>query len=383
MSESQEFPVSSLSAREASASLGISRDTLYAYVSRGLVRAVQDPDDARKSLYDKRDIDELIARKRRGRSRKEIAASTLHWGEPVLPSTITRIGDGAFYYRGADAVELSRSATLEDVAQRIARIPQPSPPHRLPDFIPPELDSPLARMMQAMSEAATGPLGQDGPAEGGRLLRKIALSAAGARDIDAQPVQEILARAWSREPKAGDILRRALVLCADHELNASAYATRVVASTGARLPACLLAGLAALSGPRHGGIIDVGRKWIRHATRALSDGNPVTLPDDGSPPPGFAHPLYPQGDPRALELLAHCPPPPGWTHLIRHLGQEHDIHPSLDIALIALELQLKMPRGAGFGIFAVGRTAGWLAHIFEQRRSGRLIRPRAFYNGES
>ncbi len=383
MSETQEIPISSLSAAEASTSLGISRDTLYAYVSRGLVRAIQDPKDARKSLYDKRDIDELIARKRRGRSRKEIAVSTLHWGEPVLPSTITRIGEGAFYYRGADAVALSQNATLEDVAQRIARIPEAASSSLQSDFSPPRLDNPLARMMQAMSEAAVEPHGQDGPAKGGRLLRKIALSAAGANDTQPMPTHEILARAWSQDPRAPDVLRRALVLCADHELNASAYATRVVASTGARLPACLLTGLAALSGPRHGGIIDIGRKWIRTAAQAVATDRPLDLPDGDDPPPGFGHPLYPNGDPRALELLKHCPPPADWTALIDHLGTEHGLHPSLDIALITLERQLNLPRGAGFGIFAVGRAVGWLAHIFEQRRSGRLIRPRAFYSGET
>jgi citrate synthase len=383
MSELQENPIPLLPAAEASMTLGISRDTLYAYVSRGLVRAVQDPEDARKSLYDRRDIDELLTRKRRGRSRKDIAASTLHWGEPVLPSTITRIADGAFYYRGADAVTLSQEARLEDIARRIARIPVAASCAMQKDFHPPDLPTPLGRMMQTMTEAAIGPPGQDGPAEAGRLLRQIALSAAGTDDPGPVAVHDILARAWSEDPRAPDILRRALVLCADHELNASAYATRVVASTGARLPACLLTGLAALSGPRHGGIIDIGRTWIRNAARAVAKGKPLILPDGGDPPPGFGHPLYPNGDPRALELLEHCPPPPEWAGLIDYLGVAHGLYPSLDIGLISLERQLKLPRGGGFGLFAVGRTAGWLAHIFEQRRSGRLIRPRAFHGGET
>ncbi|NKB59702.1 MAG: helix-turn-helix domain-containing protein [Alphaproteobacteria bacterium] len=378
MSETQE-----ISAAEASATLGVSRDTLYAYVSRGLVRAAQDPEDARKSLYDRRDIDALLARKRRGRSRKEIAASTLNWGEPVLPSKITRIADGAFYYCGADAVALSRDASLEDIARRIARIPVAASAAVHDGPSPPRLATPLTRMMQAMSQAAIEPPGQDGPAEGGRLLRRIALSAAGTDDPGDLLIHDILARAWSKDPRAPDLLRRALVLCADHELNASAYATRVVASTGAWLPACLLTGLAALSGPRHGGIIDVGRSWVGKAARSVAQGKPPDLPEGDEPPPGFGHPLYPNGDPRALELLDHCPPPPEWTALIDYLGATYNLRPSLDIGLITLERQLKLPRGAGFGIFAVGRTAGWLAHIFEQRRSGHLIRPRAFYGAEN
>ena len=71
-----------------------------------------------------------------------------------------------------------------------------------------------------------------------------------------------------------------------------------------------------------------------------------------------------------------------WTKIIQNVEKQHGLRPGLDLALAALEHRLDLPRGAGFAIFAVGRTAGWLAHIFEQRRSGQIIRPRAFSSAE-
>ena len=105
--------------------LGISRDTLYAYVSRGLVRAVVHPDDARRSLYDRRDIETALARQKRGRSRRSVAESTIDWGEPVLRSSITRIADGQFHYREKNAVALSASASFEDVLKLLAGVRYP------------------------------------------------------------------------------------------------------------------------------------------------------------------------------------------------------------------------------------------------------------------
>ena len=101
---------------EALARLGVSRQTLYAYVSRGLVRAEPAPGDPRRSLYDRRDLDRLVERRRRGRARRDVAASTIDFGEPLLASAITRIGDDGLFYRGHDAATLAGSASLEEVA---------------------------------------------------------------------------------------------------------------------------------------------------------------------------------------------------------------------------------------------------------------------------
>src|SRR6516225_3579286 len=105
-----------LTAEEAIASLGVSRQTLYAYVSRSRIGAVAAPDDPRRSLYDAADVRRLAERNRSGRSRRAVAASTISWGEPILASAITRIEGGRLEYRGHDAVALSDTATLEQVA---------------------------------------------------------------------------------------------------------------------------------------------------------------------------------------------------------------------------------------------------------------------------
>ena len=103
-------------AEEACHAADISAATLYANVSRGLVRAGADPNDARRCLYDKRDIESLVARKKRSRTRTAIAHSTTDWGEPILHSAVSQIKDGRLYYRKQDAVTLADIASVETVA---------------------------------------------------------------------------------------------------------------------------------------------------------------------------------------------------------------------------------------------------------------------------
>ena len=355
---------------EACARLGISRDTLYAYVSRGLVRAMAHPADARKSLYDRRDIETLSNRKQRGRSRSAVAASTIDWGEPVLSSKITRIADGRFFYRGRDAVELSRSLTFEETLHLLAGV-RSRPDMPMPAFVVPQAKLPFDRiLLNLASETALGRRGNGRP-RAAQLGRMAAECAADRGAPPSLPVHELLAQAWSTDETAADLIRRALVLCADHELNASTYAARVAASAGASLPAALLAGLSTLSGALHGGITSLCRDWMN----AVDAGGPAH--SEGRPPPGFGHPLYPDGDPRTAEILLQLPLSVRWQKRLEQIVAETGSQPTLDFGLAHLERALKLPAGSGLGIFAVGRTAGWIAHIFEQRETGRLIRPRA------
>ncbi|WP_097050466.1 citrate/2-methylcitrate synthase [Thalassospira xiamenensis] len=366
-----------LSAQEVCAATGISRDTLYAYVSRGIVRAIAHPGDARKSLYDHRDVRKIIAGKKRGRSRQSVAASTIDWGEPILVSKITRIADGRFFYRGRDAVGLSDTMTLEDAARLLAGLRVDQDRCCAPDFIPANHATPFDRMIAMMAgEVTNHPAGNGRPAAA-KLMRLAALAAAGMRDDGESPIHVMLARAWSKRPEAVDLLRRALVLCADHELNASAYAVRVAASAGASVPASLLAGLATLSGSRHGGLTPRCRAWMDRVEKRKID--PV---QDGVPP-GFGHPLYPDGDPRTRAIMQSCGQVGDafWARIADRVTDETGQYPSLDFGLALLERELDLPKGAGLGIFAVGRMAGWIAHLFEQRQSGKIIRPRAAVAG--
>ena len=101
----------------------------------------------------------------------------------------------------------------------------------------------------------------------------------------------------------------------------------------------------------------------------------------GQPLPGFGHPLYPQGDARALALLADLPPDPLMADLQCAARDMTDGLPNIDFALLALARGLAVPADAPFRLFALGRSVGWVAHAIEQGLTGVLIRPRGRYEG--
>jgi citrate synthase len=380
-----------LTAQEATTSLGVSRQTLYAYVSRSRIGVTAAPDDPRRSLYDAADVRRLAERNRTGRSRRAVAASTISWGEPILVSAITRIEGGRLEYRGRDATVLAATATLEDVAAllwQVESLPRSRsvggwPRARAAAGVAEQCIAAMADL--AMAGRWTGRVDSVLP-DAVRILDRIAWAAAGLPGSTARPsslpLHERLTSAWGVGPKAADLIRRALVLTADHELNASTYATRIVASTRAPLGACVLAGLAALVGPLHGGMTNE----IRHLLAdPLVAADPSSAIADrlarGERIPAFGHPLYPGGDPRAAALLSRMQAPPGARRLIEAMQALTGIAPNIDCALLVLEQRLRLPTGAAFAIFAAGRTVGWIAHALEQWRDGTLIRPRAVYPG--
>src|ERR1700677_4260724 len=124
-----------LSAEEALTRLRVRPQTLYAYVSRGRLRAEPDPFEPRRSRYRASDVAALTERKARGRKAADVAVAAIAWGEPVLASAITTVRDGRLYYRGQDAVRLSQTATLEAVA-RLLRGGLGWPPHEPLDAPP-------------------------------------------------------------------------------------------------------------------------------------------------------------------------------------------------------------------------------------------------------
>lgn len=368
---------------DALARLGVARQTLYAYVSRGLIRSRPAEDDPRRSLYDRHAIETLLARRRRGRSRNAIATSTIDWGEPVLVSRITRIESGRLAYRGHDAVALSQQATLEDVAALLWEAP--SLPHIAPSrHPPPKGATPMARCLAATAQLAAPATFDRGRrallSDATRLLASMAAAVAGT--YNSRPAHITLAEGWHADGSAADALRQALVLCADHELNASTFAVRVAASTGASLPACLLAGLATLSGPLHGGVTDRLRAMLAEPGLRRDPASAVAARlARGEEIPGFGQRLYPKGDPRAAALFAALPAGRTWRLLVNSVEEQTGRKPNIDAALVMLEDVLHLPVGAAFALFAVGRAAGWIAHAMEQREDGRLIRPRAVYAG--
>lgn len=405
--------MSRMSAAEAAQLLGVSVATLYAYVSRGLLRS--QPDGAgKRRCYDADEV-RLLARRRADAKRAgNVAERTLDWGVPVLESRITHIAGGRPRYRGHDAIELAATATLEEVAALLWECP----PERISGtrVVASEVDlsrwlvwldawrehAPLERALVLLPAAAAlmpriWAQGRDAQLEiAGALLRFTTAALAGAAP-STEPLHCQLGAAWGvRDAHGLDLLRRALVLCADHELNPSTFAVRCIASTGAHLFGAIAGGLAALSGPRHGGETIRVSALLDEAARAdnLDRYLAVRLSHDERDAggrtflAGFGHPLYPDGDPRAAPLLDALRTQPGAQPALRDAlalaaGVEAVTHarPTIDFALSVLERALALPTGAAFTLFAAGRTAGWIAHALEQYADGKLIRPRARYIG--
>lgn len=375
-----------ISAEAACAALGVRPQTLYAYASRGRLEARADPADPRRSLYRAADVAALTARKGRSRKVSDVAAAAISWGEPVLASAITTVAQGRLWYRGRDAIALAETETLEAVA-RLLRGGHGAALKRSDRPDPPRAGDLRTRAYLALAARA----GADPPARGRNPLT-LAVEAATLLDIVADavageagsgPIHVRLSLAWGQGPGGAgvDLIRRALVLIADHELNASAFAARVAASTGASLAASALAGLATLSGPRHGGAFQAVHAFADEAT-ALGPSEAITrrMAEDRALP-GFGQPLYPQGDPRAAALLARFAAPDPLADLARTVQTRTGIQPNIDFALTAMSARLGLPADAPFALYAVARCAGWIAHAIEQGQSDALIRPRARYVG--
>jgi citrate synthase len=372
-----------IGAGEALRRLGVRPQTLYAYVSRGRVRAEPDPAEPRRSRYRSSDIAVLAQRKSRGRKAAAVAAEAIAWGEPVLASAITTVADGRLYYRGRDAVLLAENETFEGVA-RLLRGGGGAPAPRVLRLAPPPAPTMRGRLFVALAAraAADGTARHASPdalADEAASLLDVAVDAV-CGEVSGGPIHLRLGRAFGCGARGIDLVRRALVLLADHELNPSTFAARVAASTGASLSACALAGLSTLTGPLHGGISARISRLAAQAAQAGPDEVAAQLAHWTSTP-GFGHPLYPDGDPRARALLRLFRAPPALESLREAVEAATGAHDNVDFALVALSEGLGLPRDAPFVIFAVARCAGWLAHAVEQTASGSVIRPRARYAG--
>ncbi len=305
-----------LSAADAANRLGVSRQTLYAYVSRGLLRA-HETSDPRQRRYASEAVARLAEQRRRGRRPREVAKATLDWGLPVLESAITLIQDGqSVRYRGVDAADagqgLRRSKTWRHCYEQLPAA----------DFGPDaardaaghagrwhrSTSSKVRRARRRSCRCSLLPYERDdghcvlgsaihagSPKAAGRWCASCWCMRRRYAARKAAPLHRRLAKAWRLDSEGANLIRMALVLCADHELNASSFTARCVASTGASLRAAVIGGLAALSGSRHGGM--TGR--IETFWRGLDEANLLVdlrrrlAADDALA--GFGHPLYPAG----------------------------------------------------------------------------------------
>lgn len=394
-------PKSYYTAEEAAAALGISIASLYAYASRGLIRSEASGGDQRKRRYSAEDVLKLKERKEKPEKQIENA---LHFGTPILESALTLITDGVCYYRGHNVLELAQTHSIESVAALLwtgsfdGTNPFDVPPEPLPETfqqIQPHLSTltpfEAFQVLLPLAGAADFTAYDTRPEAvirtGVRIVRWMALTAARIESPGTTLARTIQAGWASNNPHAEKLFNMALVLCADHELNASSFTARCVASTGSTPYAVVSAGLAALQGHKHGGhtervealFREVGEPQLAHAVLAgrLKRGESI---------PGFGHRLYPDGDPRAQVLLAALeeikPDALALTYAIIEAAEKlTGQQPTIDTALVTLAQTMKLPPAAPITLFALGRTVGWIGHAIEQYQTDRMIRPRARYIG--
>jgi citrate synthase len=382
-----------LSARETAELLGIKLDTLYAYVSRGLLNSIEIA-DSRERHYEAGDVERFRA-ERGGRGSHARAEALM----PVIGSSICLIENHCLYYRGRDALELAEAASLEEVAVLLWEDDAPAAPiATLPRLreqrngngtragIIERCQVRLAEL--AASDLAALDLTRAGVVRTARLILGELAASVGDAEPSPLPAHRRLAVAWQLDEAGADLLRRCLVLLADHELNASTFVARCVASTAATPYAVVSGALAALSGRRHGG----ASARVEALCRELSAGDDPIAPmaarlARGEDLPGMGQPLYPEGDPRAIAILAAAkqavPARAAWiAQVTESATQLTGELPNVDFGLGVAAAVLNLPPGAAFGIFLVARSVGWIAHAMEQYDSGVLIRPRARYIGQ-
>jgi len=382
-----------ITADAAADELGVRLATLYAYVSRGMVRAEVDPSDPRKRLYNARDIRELARRRQMGKRPAEIAAATLDQGLAILTSSITLLDGERLLYRGRDVVEWATTATLEDTARLLWDCKSdpfaeaaPAVTPNWPQMMKLAVSRPMAErvlLMLSQVPAVSVVTWQRDPASlmsGAAGLLRATVAAVTGSEPRSDPIHLQLARAWSVDRNGSELLRQALSLSSDYELNAAAFGVRVVASTGASLAASLSAGLAAYGGPLHSGQLSLIETLFDEVERVGNARHAVEMRlARGDRIPHFGLQLYEGGDPRARALRQMLPDDPQREEfeeaIVSLLGKQ----PNLNFTLVALQRALGLPAGTAASLFLVGRTVGWIAHALEQQSQDKPIRPRAQY----
>lgn len=394
-----------MTARQAAAALSVSLPTLYSYVSRGMLHSEPVAGTPRMRRYLRADVLRLVERKELRQNPTKAAEKGLHWGSPVLESALTLIDNGRLFYRGIDAIELAKRATLEEAAallwtgdasrsgalfadEAVALPPGFAESLKRVDGLGPVERCQLILPFAARSDLSAYDLRPDAVLKTGTRILRLVFSAVVGSPVSS-PLDVALVRAWKpRRTSLSGAVRAALILCADHELNVSAFTARCVASAQATPYEVVIGALAAFRGRRHGGVSEEVQLLFRDARQTRDCRRVVAsrLRARGHVP-GFGHALYPAGDPRAQQLIslakAHGRRP--LLELADSLARAaHNLtgeHPNLDFGLTMFAQALQLPDEAPMSIFALGRTVGWIAHAIEQYADGQLIRPRARYTG--
>ncbi|MGW1378597.1 citrate/2-methylcitrate synthase [Streptomyces sp. NPDC002446] len=376
-----------LSTREASDRLGVKPETLYAYVSRGQLTSRREP-GSRGSTFDAKEVEALARRS----GRRETPTSS---GELAIRTGITLIDRGHCYYRGVDTSELAAHYSYEEVAEwlwtgemrRGIRFTAPhdalSAARRAVEALPAH-SGPMDRLRVAVIAAAAADplrfdLSEDVVLDTARSLIPTLVDALPSQAPD-QSAAALAPRLWSRlttekaDPASLRVLDAALVLLMDHDLAASTLAVRVAASARAHPYAIVSAGFGALDGALHGAASGLAHRLL---LEVLDRGSAAAVVADhlraGRRVPGLGHRLYPGEDPRARALFGLLEDVPrarpvlqAAREVITTTARHTELHANVDLALAVLSVATGMPSEAGETIFAIARTAGWIAHALEE-----------------
>ncbi|WDT89571.1 helix-turn-helix domain-containing protein [Streptomyces sp. SCSIO-PteL053] len=393
-----------LTTRQAAELLGVKPETVYAYVSRGQLSSVRAA-GGRGSTFD---AEEVRALARRSGRRDPSPAG----GDLAFRTGITLIEDDRCCFRGVDAKELARRYGYEEVAEWLwtgelrpgARFAAPAgtlaAARRAVEALPAHSGSTDRLRVAVTAAAATDPLRFDlSPEAVLNSARGLIPTLVGALPVLGGPAAEegpLAAELWSRlTPEPADapslaVLDAALALLIDHDLAASTLAARVAASARAHPYAVVSAGLGVLEGPLHGAASGLAHRLLREA---VDRGSAVPVVADhlrtGRRVPGLGHRIYRGEDPRAtvlFELLAEVPQAAGALAAAREVvattARHAPLHANIDLALAVLSVSRGMAADAGETVFAVSRTAGWVAHALEEYGERPLrIRPSGHYTG--
>ena len=375
--------------RAALAELGVKSQTLYAYVSRGRIAARPDPADPRRSLYAAADIERLTRRAPSTEASPQPHPRAQVRGAASVDSNLTLIHQGRPYYRGVDAVALSDRATFEAAVRVLWNADHHDPFASLRPRLDPVLGpTARSRLFAALARRAEEDLpSRDRSAT--VLVNEAASVLAEVIDAVAGPgprlyLHQRLARGWKCQERDADLIRRILVLAADHDLNAATLATRVAAGADAPPAAAALAGVAALSS---GAIARRLSETIAFVIEARQAPRTVIRQkiEQGEDLHGFGEPSYPGGDPRAQALLDVMDLP----HDLRGILVEGEAAtgqpPSFALMLALAARRLELPRDGAFYLLLLGRLGGLLAHALDQislqATTGSPIRARLRYVG--
>lgn len=402
-----------LTTAQVAARLGVKQQSVYAYVSRGLLSRERSERN-RGSTFDPLEVEALARRRRRAGSSDEHPGAPTGSPLMVLDSALTVIKDDRLFFRGLDAVRLCTETSFESASFLMWT-------GNLAGGVVFPADRPAVALL-AESDRWRGRLalmdrlrlgvavaGSSNPTRYQMDTDAVVRSAGGLIPVlvaalrtgptrQLQPGgDDVAASLWSalstRSPEPADlvVLNAALVLLLDHDLAMSTLAARVAASARAHPYAVVAAGLAALDGTLHGAasraavellcaVLHHGRRPAEAVSHALRGGGPL---------PGFGHLVYRRRDPRAvvlLELMGHIPvyraAVAAAGELVDIIGERTGLLANADLALAVLSIGADMADDAGEAIFAISRTAGWIAHALEEYGAPPArLRPSARYTG--